>query len=64
MNPDVFITIAFSGIAVLVVLVPLVLTMPRIRREAALVQERELGRSPSGATPGSTPKGERGAPVH
>lgn len=33
MNPDVFITIVFVGIAVLVALVPLVLVVPQIRRD-------------------------------
>jgi hypothetical protein len=45
MNPDVFITIAFSGIAVLVVLVPLILLVPRARREGARVERNESGAS-------------------
>jgi hypothetical protein len=40
-HPDVFITIAFSGIAVLVAVVFLVGVAPRIRREGAQVRERE-----------------------
>lgn len=35
MNPDVFITIAFAGIAALVPLAFLVFAVPRIRRENA-----------------------------
>jgi hypothetical protein len=40
MNPDVFITIAFTGIAVLVAVLFVALVVPRARREAR-VQERE-----------------------
>jgi hypothetical protein len=40
-HPDVFITIAFSGIAVLVAVVFLVAVVPRIRREGAQVRRSE-----------------------
>jgi hypothetical protein len=71
MNPDVFITIVFSGIAVLAVLVPLILFVPRARREGALVERNESRRPPSSAgsrsteTRSSTAKEKKGAaPVH
>lgn len=41
MQPDVFITIAFAGIAVLVAVVFLVAVVPRIRREGARVRQSE-----------------------
>jgi hypothetical protein len=63
MNPDVFITIAFVGIAVLTVLVPLVLYLPHVRREAELVKMRESSGA-QGTTQSSGPKPERDAPVH
>jgi hypothetical protein len=44
MNPDVFITIAFVGIAFMVPLVFLVFVVPQIRRENAGVQRRESRR--------------------
>lgn len=44
MNPDVFITIAFAGIAFLVPLVFLVTVLPHARREAAGVKQRESSR--------------------
>lgn len=44
MNPDVFITIVFVGIAVLVVLLGLVFVVPQIRRDDARVVRRELQR--------------------
>ena len=45
MNPDVFITMAFGGIAVLVALAGLLLVLPRQRREDAVVTEREARRA-------------------
>jgi len=44
MNPDVFITIAFVGIALMVPLVFLVFAVPQMRRENAGVQRRESRR--------------------
>ncbi|HWC56846.1 MAG TPA: hypothetical protein VG434_07760 [Sphingomicrobium sp.] len=44
MNPDVFITIAFAGIAVLVPLVALLFVVPQVRREEARVAHSEAGR--------------------
>ena len=41
MNPDVFITIAFVGIAVLVALLFVVLVVPQIRRENRGVRQNE-----------------------
>lgn len=46
MNPDVFITIAFVGIAVLVALVALVFVVPNARREDARLERRERPRRP------------------
>jgi hypothetical protein len=40
-NPDVFITIAFAGIVLLVTLLSLVVVLPQVRRESAGVQQRE-----------------------
>lgn len=51
MNPDVFITIAFAGIAVLVPLVFLVFVVPRIRRENEGVKRRESRRRAENAAP-------------
>jgi hypothetical protein len=45
MNPDVFITIVFTGIAVAVALVGLIVVLPRARRRDALVEESESRRS-------------------
>jgi hypothetical protein len=47
MNPDVFITIAFVGIAALVALVALVFVVPNARREDARLERREPQRRPS-----------------
>jgi hypothetical protein len=47
MNPDVFITIVFVGIAVLVVLVGLVFVVPQIRRDDAHVRRRSTPSSPN-----------------
>jgi hypothetical protein len=44
MNPDVFITIAFAGIAVMVTLAFIAFAVPQARREAARVQRRESKR--------------------
>lgn len=46
MNPDVFITIVFVGIAVLVALVALVFVVPNARREDARVARGEPRRPP------------------
>lgn len=46
MNPDVFITIVFAGIAVLVALVGLVFVVPNARREDARLARGEPRRSP------------------
>lgn len=46
MNPDVFITIVFVGIAVLVALVGLVFVVPNARREDARVARGERRRPP------------------
>jgi hypothetical protein len=48
MNPDVFITIVFVGIAVLAAFLVLVLVVPDARREAARVARHEERRSPRG----------------
>ena len=44
MNPDLFITIAFVGIAVLAALLALVVVLPQVRQESARVRERESRR--------------------
>jgi hypothetical protein len=41
MDPDLFITIAFAAIALLVALLFVVAALPKIRRESAGVRERE-----------------------
>jgi hypothetical protein len=56
MNPDVLITIAFAAISVMVALVPLVLVVPRARREGERVRHE--------SEPQSQAKPERGAAVH
>lgn len=50
MNPDVFITIAFAGIALLVPLVFVVFVLPQARREARGVGQRESARHDVAAT--------------
>jgi hypothetical protein len=47
MNPDVFITIVFAGVAVLTVLVVFVFVVPNARREDARVARREQRRTPA-----------------
>jgi hypothetical protein len=71
MNPDVFITIVFVGIALMVPLVFLVFAVPQMRRENAGVQRRESRRQRESLaaehppqSPGSTAKGNHGAAVH
>lgn len=72
MNPDVFITIAFTGIAIMVALAGLFLVAPQQRREDALVRDHESKRplqgvwaSPSETPPSSTAaKTEDGAAGH
>ncbi len=60
MNPDVFITIVFVGIAVLVALVGLVLVVPSARREGAGAPRRDPRRTGAPATGHSDP-GEKTA---
>ena len=48
MNPDVFITIAFVGIVVLVTLVSLVIVLPQVGRERAAVRRSESSRRSTG----------------
>jgi hypothetical protein len=43
MHADVFITLAFAGLVVVVALVSLLLVVPRARRESAAVRHREEG---------------------
>lgn len=71
MNPDVFITIAFAGIATMVPLAFLVFVVPKVRRENAGVQRRESRRqrervaaTRSAPAPHSNAKRERDAAVH
>jgi hypothetical protein len=71
MNPDVFITIAFAGIAVMVALAFIALVVPQARREAGRVQHREAKRpqqniatAPSAANATPTAKTKQGAAVH
>jgi hypothetical protein len=52
MNPDVFITIVFVGIAVLAALAALVFVVPQIRRDEMRVSRR-ASRLPPGAAEGS-----------
>ncbi len=69
MNPDVFITIVFVGIAVLVALVGLVLVVPSARREGAGAPRRDPRRTTGAPATGhsdpgdetATPKRGRGA---
>jgi hypothetical protein len=49
MNPDVFITLAFAGIVVLVALVALATVAPQIRREQARLNKSETAKHGSGA---------------
>lgn len=66
-NANVFITIAFAGIALLVPLVFVVLVLPQARREARGARQRESARHDVAATrPGQAPtvKGEHDAAVH
>lgn len=49
MSPDVFITIAFAGIALLVPLVFVVFVVPQARREATGVRQRESARRDAAA---------------
>ena len=51
MNPDVFITLAFAGLVLLLALVSIAVVVPRARRESANVRRREsrgLPTRPSG----------------
>ena len=72
MNPDVFITIVFVGIAVLAALLALVFAVPNARRENARVARHEPRRPPHApAAEGSErekqnarAKTGRGAAVH
>ena len=69
MNPDVFITIAFVGIAVMVVLVPLAFVIPQARREAVRVRRREAKQqsqkiAPSASAPTSTANAKHGPVAH
>lgn len=72
MNPDVFITTVFGGIAVLVAVSVLLFVVPSARREDARVARREprrTQRAPAAEAPereqhSPTAKPERSAPVH
>lgn len=71
MNPDVFITMAFVGIAAMVPLVFLLFVVPQIRRENARVRLREssqqresVAAKRSEQARRTNPKGEQGAAVH
>ena len=48
MNPDVFITIVFVGIAVLIAIVALVSVLPQIRRDEARTRSGAPPRAPHG----------------
>jgi hypothetical protein len=52
MNPDVFITIVFVGIAVLAAVVALVFVVPQIRRDDARVRRSSTRSQPSERTTG------------
>lgn len=63
MNPDVFITIVFAGIAVLALVAALVFVVPGVRRRDAGVARREPRRRSSPPAAGDS-DGEHGAAVH
>ncbi len=65
MNPDVFITIAFAGIVLLVTFLSLVVVLPQVRRESAGVQQRERApETTSATTRRSRGKAEADAAAH
>jgi hypothetical protein len=66
-NPDVFITIAFAGIAVVTALVSLALVVPQVRRDGLYARMRESSGAADSPVPilrGSTEQTDGGAAVH
>jgi hypothetical protein len=71
MNADVFITIVYSGTAVLVAVMALVLILPQIRREEVRYESPDARRTRPADPPegpardghGGTSQAERGVPV-
>lgn len=64
MNPDVFITIAFGGLVLLLALLSLAVVVPQVRREMTGIRQRERAPDATSATPRTRGKADDHAAVH
>lgn len=64
MDPNVFITIAFASIVLLVALLFVAFVVPQVRREGARVERLERSRRPWGAPDPPFARAKMGPPTH